>query len=407
MSLFKKLFALTALTMTIFAACAENRQAAHNNGQEKLGTGDSGGGNLYKGRPIESYRVDITQHPAYKNKIAPIVQTLTDINRGAHGKQMSHPDLGRMFLSILQKRTWYLIPGTLDTLPRERTGIAIPTDQGALQGPQEIWINSLLFNSMEENEQATLILHEILMGIRILKFASTQAQCLGFAPTPDYCDNLGTEPHGTLSQLTSKDYADVRAAGIQILSSYPNFSFDDWEDLMAAKNFSMSFRDFKLKTDQGKRTAESFITSVKKSFITKSAPTFGVKWGNPIVKETCRVDFEELAQKNTFNLILSTPTENRRLKVDLSTDQALKYNKYVSFNQRKLSQILVMTAPPATGVQVGDRYLEATFLFDLDRFVGVEINELVYTEVTGQSSSSETPADALRYLCVNEPVSLE
>lgn len=407
MNLFKKLFALTALTMTIFAACAENRQAAHNNGQEKLGTGDSGGGNLYKGRPIESYRVDITQHPAYKNKIAPIVQALTDTNRGANGKQMSHPDLGRMFLSILQKRTWYLIPGTLDTLPRERTGIAIPTDQGALQSPQEIWINSLLFNSMAENEQATLILHEILMGIRILKFASSQVQCLSLAPTPDYCDNLGTEPHGTLSQLTSKDYADVRAAGIQILGSYPDFSFDDWEDVMAAKNFSMSFRDFKLKTDQGEMTRESFITSVKKSFITKTSPTFGVKRGNPTVKETCSVSFEELSQKNAFELILKTPSEIRRLPVDLSTVQALKFYKYVSFNQKTLVHVPLMKSSIPEGAKVGDRYLNVTFLFDLDRFVGVEVNELVYTELTGQSSSSETPTGGLDYLCVNEPVSLE
>jgi hypothetical protein len=393
---------------TLLGACSESRHAATPDRADTLGTGDSGGGNLYKGRPIESYSVDITQLPAYQAKIAPIVTALTDVTRFSSSQQMSSPDLGRMVLAILQKRTWYLIPGELEALPKERTGIAVASVQGALQSSKEIWINSVLFQAMTEDDQASLILHEILMGLRILKFASNQEQCLSYSPRPEYCDGNSKKPNGEIDQLGPQDYADIRAAGLELMKSYNSLTYEGWDDLMARNNFSMGTRSFRFKQDRGETATDEVLRKIKRAYISLKLPSFGFKGSiystTPRkADETCKIEFQGIQTGKVFELTLKTPSVDRHFKVDLSDKETLTFYRYETYNQQKLTQYSVSEFKNRKTIKVGDRQHIAGLLFDQDNFVGVRISEFVYTEVsTDGGYSGENPKDGFTYICTDQ-----
>lgn len=401
---------LSLSLVTLLGACAGHKQTAKNNGAEKLGTGDSGGGNLYKGRPIESYKIDITQLPSYKSKVAPIVEALTDLKRTANGKQLSNPDLGRMFQSILTKRSWYMIPGDLEILPKERTGIAVPSEQGALQSAKEIWVNSNLFNAMFSDDQGTLILHEVLMGIRLLKFASDREQCLSYTTDPNYC-SLRTTPNGDITQLTPNDYAEIRASGVEIMKSYPQLTYEAWDDLMARYNYSMSTRNFPYMGDQGEIATEKVIGTIKRAQVAQRGPTYGYStYPTRVVQNqgACQVELVETTGPAKYEFKLKTPKESRNFVFDeLASKATLSYGRYVLFNQTRITQVRLTNMPAYDQAKVGDRFFAATLLFDLDTWVGVEVVEQIVTEVTKNGNSSSVQTEDLQsgfsYQCLIYP----
>lgn len=405
-----RIIILSLSLVTLLGACAAHKHTAQNNGEEKLGTGDSGGGNLYKGRPIESYRVDITQLPSYKSKVAPIIDALTNTNNVINHKQGSNPDLGRMFMSILTKRTWFLIPGPLETLPKERTGIVVPSEQGALQSSKEIWIDSNLFNVMSEEDQATLILHEVLMGLRILKFASNRDQCLSYSLNPQYCGER-TTPNGTIQHLTEKDYADVRAAGIEIFKTYTQLTYDAWDDVMARHNFSMNNREFKRLGDQGEVSTEEVIKNIKQAIVAQRGPRYGyTEYRDRVVQNqgACQVELTDMPGAGRYEVKLKTPNDSRNVVLDLSSTPKLGYSRNTLFNQVRLTEVRVSNLPAGAQVKVGDRYYSVNFQFDLSTWVGAEIIEHIITEVTDNGNTSSFSSENLKggfhYRCLTYPV---
>ncbi|MBX3040111.1 MAG: hypothetical protein KF789_05305 [Bdellovibrionaceae bacterium] len=130
---------------------------------------DSGGGNGYERKLLESYARDIRSSAAFQARILPILVNLT----------ASYPRLASDLVHISQERRWYLIPGGLDRLPSQRIGVNFKTDQLALQNRGEVWINELLFNNLRsEEERAKLILHELVMGVRLMSYQDDLDECL-------------------------------------------------------------------------------------------------------------------------------------------------------------------------------------------------------------------------------------
>jgi hypothetical protein len=132
---------------------------------------DAGGGNGVNGQPLESYRVNILTLPEYTENILPIIQNL----------QNKHEVLAANIIYILKHRSWYFIPVELKTLPSAKIGTYFNTEQVALQNMKEIWVNSDLYNAMKPATKAELLIHEIVMGIKLLSFTTGYNQCLAEA----------------------------------------------------------------------------------------------------------------------------------------------------------------------------------------------------------------------------------
>lgn len=127
-----------------------------------------GGGNGVNGKPLESYRVEITQLPAYQRLHEKILSKIVD----------RFPKLAADFLHITLERSWYFVPVPLRKLPAYKIGVSFKTDQFALQKLKEIWFDKLAFDKMSEDDQETLLLHELVMGVRLLEFTNLLDRCL-------------------------------------------------------------------------------------------------------------------------------------------------------------------------------------------------------------------------------------
>lgn len=200
------------------------------------GTGDSGGGNFYKGRPLDSYVVDVRNEPAYVKVVEPILQDM----------KTKDQDLYRLFMTRITSKPWYFVPGPLQAIPHQLVGSAVPTEQGALQSFSAVWVDTDIYSNqkMSVADQGTLILHEILVGIKLLKYDSLLNQCLSFSPSFQYCDEMLPTTSGKPSDLLPIDYDQVRLAGSEIKLGFSGLSRELWGDLMFRHGFSFTAKSF-------------------------------------------------------------------------------------------------------------------------------------------------------------------
>lgn len=163
------------------------------------GPGSSAGGNGLQGRPLESYIQDITSFAEYQEIVAPALALLkrklpafaTEIENGA------------------TRKSWYLIPMDLRTLPSWRIGVAFPTDQIALQTLGAVWIDQDLYGRMAKVDRAILLMHELLMAHRL----------------------------AARREISSSDYDDVRTMTDVLIRTQQNYDAKDLSDLVAKLNY--------------------------------------------------------------------------------------------------------------------------------------------------------------------------
>lgn len=135
------------------------------------GTDSTGGGNGIQGKPLDDYILNIRELPAFTNHIKPLIQDLSQ----------NYPELAADFYHLSIERDWYFVPTDLDQIAKNILGVYARTDQIALQDLNKIMVDSQLFAQMQEHDQAVLIAHEIVMGIRLLKHKKTQDLCMATA----------------------------------------------------------------------------------------------------------------------------------------------------------------------------------------------------------------------------------
>ena len=162
------------IIMTLFFSCSKNvtiiqspEQVSNRNEVNQGGTDSTGGGNGINGKPLDDYILNIRKIPAYKNLIIPLIEKL----------RLNYPELAADFYHISIERDWYFVPISLDKISKNNLGIYAPTDQIALQDLNKIMIDSQLFDTMTEQDQYLLIVHEIIMGIYLIKYQKTQDFC--------------------------------------------------------------------------------------------------------------------------------------------------------------------------------------------------------------------------------------
>jgi len=245
---------------------------------ETQGTGDGGGGNTCMGRPLESYSFDVMNSPAYRKHIAPIEE---NIKRTLGGGTY----IVRMLNFGVRKKKWFVLPCTLKKLPPEKIGSAVQTEQAAIQTFSEVWLNEQIFNAMPEKDQAELVMHEMMMAVRLIKFESLRAQCEFPDGAADRCRHhdfaRDTVRRGKASDLTESDYANVRQATIDVFKLDPGASLEDWENFFAERDFHYEYRRFSSKADQETVSGEEFLKDLERATLTGFSPRHGRWFGAP------------------------------------------------------------------------------------------------------------------------------
>lgn len=175
-----RLFELLPLLAFLFAASCDKHvtviQAApvtesQRNELQQGGTDNTGGGNGIEGKPLDDYILSIRELSAFSNVVQPLINDLSQ----------NYPELAADFYHLSIERDWYFVPTDLDQISKNILGIYARTDQIALQDLNKIMVDSNLFTEMKEHDQAILLVHEIVMGIRLLKFKHTQDLCMAKA----------------------------------------------------------------------------------------------------------------------------------------------------------------------------------------------------------------------------------
>lgn len=162
-----------------------------------MGGTDSAGGNGFDGKPLESYAANII----IKSEFTKLKTLITNVAKVS-------PSYAARLLYIAKEKRWYFLATELKNIPSSLIGSALEsTEQIALQTRGEVWINTLIYGKMEQSDQTILLLHELVMGTRIMEFQDRLDDCLAAAEEYD----MGVLT-GENSDQKEKSYRDARMA---------------------------------------------------------------------------------------------------------------------------------------------------------------------------------------------------
>ncbi len=171
---------------------------------------DSGGGNGIAGRPIESYHVSIPDQKLFQDLLMPIIQTLASL----------HPELAGDMYHVVLDRKWYFVPVELAKIPSQLIGAHSETDQLALQTYKEIWFDDVKFQAMDESAKTRILLHEMVMGVRLLQFQAKLDLCLGESVR----ELLKPHHNGDEQKTNESNYSNLRQACYETYGGLPGLS---------------------------------------------------------------------------------------------------------------------------------------------------------------------------------------
>lgn len=162
-------------TFLIFLGCNPKEERTIERVVEKpvtyQGPGDTGGGNGINGRPIESYHVSIVEEKIFQETLKPVIQSLA----------LLHQELAADMYHVALDRKWYFVPVELAKIPSQLIGAHSETDQLALQTYKEIWFDAVKYKAMDDAAKIRILLHEMVMGVRLLQFQAKLGKCLAEA----------------------------------------------------------------------------------------------------------------------------------------------------------------------------------------------------------------------------------
>lgn len=205
----KKSFRLLFLVLTIaLPACTEKKtvvktQVVSDRPQPaEGGTDNAGGGNGVNGKPFESYiEKNIESKPYFAQQILPLISKIYELDKR----------LAADFYHITLERVWYFVPTEIDKISNVILGSYGKHDQFALQDLKKVWVNSLLFDQMSESSQATLMIHEIIMGLRLMRYNHKQDQCIAKAALSLF-DDTSRKTYGTEKRKCRREYPYISGA---------------------------------------------------------------------------------------------------------------------------------------------------------------------------------------------------
>jgi len=180
------------------------------------GTGDYGGGNGIDGKPLESFKINLSNLVEGK-KVNQIIETVYKI----------YPQLASDMKYIVEARQWFLIPVELNKIPEQVIGVGFKTEQLAIQSRREIWISDIYFSKMKSEDKVNLIIHEIMMGIRFIEFQSDLENCL--SQTYKYLlmtknEFSNTDSDESIEQQKLQMHKSARKSCFDIYNQFPNLT---------------------------------------------------------------------------------------------------------------------------------------------------------------------------------------
>jgi hypothetical protein len=227
------------------------------------GPGAGGGGNLVRGKMIESYIIAPEKIPGFDGLAAQLA-TL-----GSTGDSKS------LLEGILKRKVWYLIPGPLEQLPASRIGSAVAGEQAALQDFSAVWIDQDLLKTMPAQQQSELLLHEILMGFRLVKFDSSFHQCQLIVNHEWWggCENHDMIPRGAPSDLKAADYDSIRVV-VRTLMDNPQPTTKEFNALMRDQDFAFAGAPFKDEIKERRAQAEDLLQAFRTAELAEDWPSY-------------------------------------------------------------------------------------------------------------------------------------
>jgi hypothetical protein len=208
------------------------------------GTSDSGGGNGIENKAYEAYIVKPENLPAYKNIVAPKLKKILALS--PIGAEKALP----LFQRWVLYKTWYIAPVSLGTISKEVIGVSFSkdnTEQLAIQTKRSIWMNSTRFHQMSQDDQATLIIHEMVMSLYYLKYKTWEEisndRLLTPQPlTPEDLEMLHElYPPTPLKPFDSDDYENIRTVTAGFLGEIHFNSAEEVDALLISKKFDPRF----------------------------------------------------------------------------------------------------------------------------------------------------------------------
>lgn len=395
-----KLGTIAILMMVMVSGCFEQNPRPLSKGltpSAPTGGGSDGGGNLIHGKPIEDWarhwNNDREFREAYQEQLGKLILLL---------RQYPNPDkdqrpmyLANFLQSTLEQKHWYFVPGPLNAVPQTLTGSVVATSQGALQGHERVWVDIDLWNTMTVSARATLILHEAVMGLKVLQFQSDRAQCewAYLQNTPTCSEELDSETRPI--QLTAKDYQDVQQ-NVLTLKSYiageQGLDSNFWYNL--EENFSYTFPWFDELIDISK---DRFVYIVQTSLRANNLPHFGLdlrkksltscEWNVNFTGSL--MDIKLNANGEELNLHLHLPESWRSPRRQIFSDKG--------------RLVALMTDPEKVGVGNFKTYL-LSFILTTNDWQGLYIDESSCSDKDCRHSTPASINGGLSLYCSSSPL---
>lgn len=149
------------------------------------GTVSGGGGNGCEGKAFETYAKKISELQEYQLYLRPLLRRMAESSRDPFVTYL---------LWTAEEKAWYFVPCELEKLSTEQIGVAVHSDQLARHGENGIFIHSRElekgvaedpkrpnYATKKSKAKATLLLHEMVMGARLLMKKSPLEQCTALA----------------------------------------------------------------------------------------------------------------------------------------------------------------------------------------------------------------------------------
>ncbi len=157
-------------------------------------------------------------------------------------------------MHIAIHRQWYIIPTDLGKIPALDMVAAIAganVEQLAVQTEAEVWIDKRPYVPMTDRERSELIVHELVMGVRMMEYQGTHDQCQALSAISalrndqkSYRDKKRACSVERLRDVSSNfniikkkvtlspsDYDLVRKITLQLLNELPNLSAEELKTL--------------------------------------------------------------------------------------------------------------------------------------------------------------------------------
>jgi len=199
---------------------------------EAQGTVDGGGGGGIKGKPIESYARNIREFAEYKVVVEPVLVSIGRI----------HPEYQNVFLHIVKNRNWLFTGEPVANLGAARQGTPFNIDQWAAQNNKEIW-----FSDQYQGEAANkgrILLHEILVGVKLLKYLSSNEKCTAQFGSSN-CDGTNGAALVDDYKLHDLDHQDVRKTVDWLLLNHAGMTGQEFGQKMHEGQFQSDQVSFK------------------------------------------------------------------------------------------------------------------------------------------------------------------